>query len=264
MSMYVQHQTGKLFLPPSHPLRIVSLVPSVTELLFELGLQDEVVGITKFCVHPQEWFQSKTRIGGTKTVSIEKVQTLKPNLILANKEENVKAQVDELSKYFPVYVSDIVTVDDAFEMIKDTGALTNTETKANKLVKQIDASFQQLIFQQQTNALYLIWQKPYMSIGGDTFINSMLQKAGFCNLLVHAKRYPEVTIDKIKALKPEVLLLSSEPFPFKQKHIEELKQLTGVEKVVLVDGEIFSWYGSRMLYAASYFVKLRESLFLNP
>jgi ABC-type Fe3+-hydroxamate transport system substrate-binding protein len=265
MSMYVQHQTGKLLLPLSHPpLRIVSLVPSVTELLFDLGLNNEVMGITKFCVHPREWFQSKTRIGGTKKVNIEKIKALKPNLILANKEENVKEQVDELARHFTVYVSDIVTVDDAFEMIKDTGVLTGTETKAAELVQQIDASFQELNFQQQAKAIYLIWQKPYMSIGGDTFINSMLQKAGFSNLLAYTNRYPEVTVEEIKKLKPEVLLLSSEPFPFKQKHINELKELTGIQKIILADGEIFSWYGSRMLHAAAYFVKLRESLFLNP
>jgi ABC-type Fe3+-hydroxamate transport system substrate-binding protein len=263
MSMYVQHQAGKLLLPPSHPLRIVSLVPSVTELLFDLGLNNEVVGITKFCVHPQKWFRSKTRVGGTKAVSLEKVIALQPNLILANKEENVKEQVNELAKYFPVYVSDIVTVGDAFEMMKDTGVLTATEVRAHELVQKIDSSFQQLNFQEHAKALYLIWQKPYMSIGGDTFINRMLQKAGLSNVLAHTNRYPEVTVEEIKALQPDVLLLSSEPFPFKQKHIDELKELTGIEKIVLVDGEIFSWYGSRMQHAAAYFVKLRESLFLN-
>lgn len=263
MSMYVQHQTGKLLLPPSHPLRIVSLVPSISELLFDLGLNDEVVGITKFCVHPKEWFKSRTRIGGTKTVSFEKIKALEPTLIFANKEENVKEQVDKLANHFLVYVSDIVTLDDAFEMIKDTGILTGTEAKANELVQQIDASFQLLNFEQQVRTLYLIWQKPYMSIGGDTFINSMLQKSGFKNALANAIRYPEVTIEEIKVLKPDVLLLSSEPFPFKQKHINELKELTGIEKIILVDGEIFSWYGSRMLNAGAYFAKLRESLFLT-
>ena len=192
-----------------------------------------------------------------------KIKALEPTLIFANKEENVKEQVDKLAKHFPVYVSDIITVDEAFEMIKDTGILTGTEAKANELVQQIDASFQLLNFEQQVRTLYLIWQKPYMSIGGDTFINSMLQKAGFSNVLAEAKRYPEVTVEEIKTLNPEVILLSSEPFPFKQKHINELKELTGIEKIVLVDGEIFSWYGSRMLNAGAYFAKLRESLFLN-
>lgn len=263
MSMYVQHQTGKLILPPPHPLRIVSFVPSVTELLFDLGLNDEVVGITKFCVHPHQWYKSKPRIGGTKTIAIEKVKSLKPTLIFANKEENIKEQVDDLANFFPVYVSDVETVEDAYGLIKEVGKLTGTEIKANEMVQQIKTSFQYLSFQKTYTALYLIWQKPYMTVGGDTFINNMLQKAGFTNMLTDSKRYPEITIDAIKTLKPDVLMLSSEPFPFKQKHINELRKITGVEKIVLCDGELFSWYGSRMLHAAAYFVKLRESLFLN-
>jgi ABC-type Fe3+-hydroxamate transport system substrate-binding protein len=263
MSMKVQNQTGKLFLQPSAPLWIVSLVPSITELLFDLGLEKEVVGITKFCVHPFHWFKTKTRVGGTKTVSIQKVKALKPNLIIANKEENVKDQIEELAKEFPVYVSEICTVADAYAMIKEVGALTGTFTNANVVINSIQTQFSKKDFRRKLKALYLIWKKPYMSVGGDTYINSMLEAAGFINILKHQYRYPVISIDEINLLEPDVILLSSEPFPFKQKHIDELKQITRVKNIILADGEMFSWYGTRMIQAPSYFAKLRESLFLN-
>ncbi|MBS4065310.1 MAG: ABC transporter substrate-binding protein [Chitinophagaceae bacterium] len=263
MSMNVQDQTGKLISKPSSPLRIVSLVPSITELLFDLGLNDDVVGITKFCVHPKEWFQTKTRVGGTKTVSVEKVKTLQPNLILANKEENVKEQVEELAKEFSVYTSDITTVADAYNMMLKVGELTDTKEKAVEIVETIKTGLVKPEQAKTLKVLYLIWQKPYMAAGGDTFINDMLLKAGLVNVLQQQNRYPQLTVDEIKALNPDVLLLSSEPFPFQQKHADELKQLTGIGTIKLVDGEIFSWYGSRMLQAPAYFAKLRESLFLN-
>jgi ABC-type Fe3+-hydroxamate transport system substrate-binding protein len=263
MSMNVQDQTGKLISIPSSRLRIVSLVPSVTELLFDLGLTDEVVGITKFCIHPKEWFQTKSRIGGTKTVSIEKIRVLQPNLILANKEENVKEQVDELAKEFPVYTSDIGTLEDAYEMIAHAGLLTNRMQKAHEIVKTIKKEFSHLPKTKLLKTLYLIWQKPYMSVGVDTFISHMMQEAGFVNVLQLQTRYPQLSAEEIAALKPDAVLLSSEPFPFKEKHIQALKQLTGIEKVMLVDGELFSWYGSRMLKAPAYFAKLRKQLFLD-
>jgi ABC-type Fe3+-hydroxamate transport system substrate-binding protein len=263
MSMNVQHQTGKLIFKPSYPLRIVSLVPSITELLFDLGLNDEIVGITKFCVHPKEWFQTKTRVGGTKTVSVEKVKALHPNLILANKEENVKEQVEELAKEFSVYTSDITTVAGAYDMMLKVGELTGTKEKAVEIVETIKTRLVKPEQAKTLKALYLIWQKPYMAAAGDTFISDMMRHAGLTNVLQDQKRYPQLTLEEIKTLNPDVLLLSSEPFPFQQKHADELKQLTGIENIKLVDGEIFSWYGSRMLQAPAYFAKLRKNLFLS-
>jgi ABC-type Fe3+-hydroxamate transport system substrate-binding protein len=263
MSMNVQDQTGKLIFNPSSSLRIVSLVPSITELLFDLGLNDEVAGITKFCVHPKQWFQTKIKVGGTKTVSVEKVKALQPNLIFANKEENVKEQVEALAKDFPVFISDITTISDAYEMMLKAGELTGTKEKAIEIVDTIQTQLEIHIANKTLKALYLIWQKPYMAAGGDTFINDMLLKAGLVNVLQQQNRYPQLTVDEIKALNPDVLLLSSEPFPFQQKHADELKQLTGIGIIKLVDGEIFSWYGSRMLQAPAYFAKLRKNLFLN-
>jgi ABC-type Fe3+-hydroxamate transport system substrate-binding protein len=253
------------------PQRIISLVPSQTELLFDLGLTEQVIGITKFCVHPDEWFQTKTRIGGTKQLKIEIIKQLRPDLIIANKEENVKEQVEELQNYFPVWISDVNNLDDAYEMIEQIGLITNKQDQATKILFQIKENFAGLETcnlpagqaGSKLTACYLIWQNPYMTIGGDTFINSLLEAAGFENMFVNKKRYPEVTIDELIKLNPEILLLSSEPFPFKQKHADELQAQLPNTKIVIVDGEMFSWYGSRLLKAPAYFKQLLNEIIDN-
>ena len=246
-------------------MRIVSLVPSQTELLYNLGLDDEVAGITKFCIHPQHWFKTKYKVGGTKTVNIEKVAALKPTLIIANKEENVKEQVEALQQIAPVYVSDISTLQDALEMINTVGELTNKQAESANIIFQITKGFQQLKFAtnspgQNIRAAYLIWQNPYMAAGGDTFINDMMQHCGWVNVFAGKTRYPEVSAEQISAHKCQVLMLSSEPFPFKQKHVDELQALLPDTKIILVDGEMFSWYGSRLLLAPNYFKSLLKDL----
>jgi ABC-type Fe3+-hydroxamate transport system substrate-binding protein len=252
-------QTDRTIQLEKIPRRIVSLVPSQTELLFDLGLHEEVVGITKFCVHPQQWFHSKTRIGGTKQVDIQKIHSLQPELIIANKEENVKEQIDELAKHFPVWISDVNTFDNAFEMITQIGAITGKERTALLLLGKIRAKFTELkSTAEPLRSCYLIWQDPYMTVGGDTFIHAMMEAAGFENIFKYHKRYPEVKIEGLRDC--QLLLLSSEPFPFKEKHLSELQPLLPDTRIVLVDGEMFSWYGSRMLEAPSYFMKLRNSL----
>lgn len=240
--------------------RIVSLVPSQTELLFYLGLEDCVIGLTKFCVHPPTLLQTKTIIGGTKDVRLSVIKSLKPDLIIANKEENIKEQVELLSEEFPVFVTDVNDFDAAIQMIKDIGQITNTDNKAVGLVQDIEQNFKAFQFQSNIKAAYLIWRTPYMTIGGETFINAMMNLCGFNNVFANKLRYPEVTIEAIKLMDCQVLLLSTEPYPFKQKHADELQiQLPGV-KIILVDGEMFSWYGSRLLHAAEYFKSLRDRL----
>ena len=268
-------QTGAtVTLPSFPPKRIVSLVPSQTELLHYLGLEDEVVGITKFCVHPREWFESKQRVGGTKNVHIDMVKALSPDLIIANKEENVKAQVDELKNIAPVWVSDIATLGDALSMIKQLGLLVNKEKKADGLSKKIEKKFGKLaqpatrylssdhfqIFKssnfQITKVAYLIWHDPYMAVGGGTFIGDMLRRCGFNNIFEHEKRYPEITLQQLAKLNCKYVFLSSEPFPFKEQHAAEIRNQLPDIKVVFVNGEMFSWYGSRLLLAAQYLKEL--------
>lgn len=242
-----------------NPLRIISLVPSITELLYDLGLREEVVGITKFCVHPTEWFRTKERIGGTKTLNLNKIIELKPDLILANKEENVKEQVYELSNHCHVYTSDVKDVKDALHMIQDIGQLCGKKSEALHLIETFQQQRNFFSPQKIRTAIYLIWQKPYMAAGVDTLIHSMMEMAGFQNV-IRENRYPEITMGEIQRLQPDYLLLSSEPFPFKQKHVEELALLCPYTKPICVDGEIFSWYGSRMLKSFDYFSKLNEEL----
>ncbi|MGE5107093.1 MAG: helical backbone metal receptor [Sphingobacteriales bacterium] len=252
----ITDQTGRLITLQKFPHKIISLVPSQTELLHFLSLEEETIGITKFCIHPKEWYRAKTRVGGTKTLNIPLIRSLKPNLIFANKEENEEAQIKELYKEFTVYISDIKTLDDALKMIADVGLLTNRSTQTIELIENIKFRFNNLKPGKEVKACYLIWQKPYMAAGGDTFINNMMKRCGFVNIMADRNRYPKTTIEELKSLNCELLLLSSEPFPFKEKHIAEIKEMGFAGKILLVDGEMFSWYGSRLLKATDYFHSL--------
>ena len=239
------------------PTRIISLVPSQTELLFDLGLEDEVVGITKFCVHPNEWFRNKKRVGGTKTIHLDIVKSLQPHLIIANKEENTKEQIEELSSLYPVWISNIQTIGEGLQMIREVGKLVNKADKADVLANDIDAGFAQFKRSgSKKRVAYFIWRNPWMSVGSDTFINDMIEKIGWQNVLADKQRYPEILLDELKDKTVELVLLSSEPYPFKEAHVAEIKSaLPGVE-VMLVDGEMFSWYGSRMKKAITYLSEL--------
>jgi ABC-type Fe3+-hydroxamate transport system substrate-binding protein len=260
MSFFTDQTGGSISLAVQ-PKRIISLVPSQTECLADLGLHEEVVGITKFCIHPQDWFRTKIRVGGTKQVNIKLVHELKPDLIIANKEENVKEQVEELSQYYPVWVSDVNNLSDALDMIVSLGTITGVENKARDIAIKIKAGFSRLkIINNKPKTAYLIWKGPYMTAGGDTFIHSMLEACGFENIYKSRLRYPEISIAELQTANCEILLLSSEPYPFSQKHIHELKQYLPDTKILLVNGEMFSWYGSRLLYAPQYFEELSYTI----
>lgn len=254
-------QAGQTVILEQIPRRIVSLVPSQTELLYDLGLNDEVVGITKFCVHPDSWFRAKTRVGGTKQLKTDIIRQLQPDLIIANKEENVKEQIEALQENFPVWISDVNSLQDAGDMIQEIGRITGKAEKANELVQQINKNFSRLQTPDyRLRTIYLIWQNPYMTVGSDTFIHSMMKAAGFENMFANEKRYPEITLEQLKDPDCELILLSSEPFPFKEKHREELKAQGVKAQVMLADGEMFSWYGSRLLKAPEYFQSLHDRL----
>jgi ABC-type Fe3+-hydroxamate transport system substrate-binding protein len=245
------------------PERIISLVPSQTELLFDLGLEREIVGITKYCVHPTHWLSEKMVVGGTKNFDLPLIQSLKPDLIIGNKEENYKEGIEILKSRFRVWMSDIYTLSDAFAMMRAVGAMTSRLPQAETLVRQIASEFAALPRLRAQKVLYLIWRKPWMAAASQTFIDDMLSKIGLENVLASKTRYPELSDAEISALNPEVILLSSEPFPFREKHIAELRDLSPKSKVVLVDGEMFSWYGSRLLHAPRYFKTLTD-VFQNP
>lgn len=245
---------------PEHPKRIVSLVPSQTELLADLGLEEEVVGITKFCVHPESWFRAKTRVGGTKTVHMERVQALEPDLIIANKEENEQAQIKALEAIAPVWVSDIHTLDEALEMITQLSCMCSRAPAGHEIIERIRSGFASLRFYGDKKTAYCIWREPWMWAGGDTFISDILQRCGLKNVLQHVSRYPEMSLKQLQAFNPELVLLSSEPYPFKKAHIADVQAVLPNANVLLADGEMFSWYGSRLLHAPEYLAGLLQSL----
>jgi iron complex transport system substrate-binding protein len=261
------------------PKRIVSMVPSQTELLYDLGLEESIVGITKFCVHPFHFKSTKKITGGTKKVNVEKIRELQPDIIIANKEENTLEIVTALSKICPVWVTDIITLEDNQRMIEDFGLLFNKRTEAQKWIDKINfayADFQNFIEDAPINKVaYFIWANPYMVAGGDTFINELLKLNKFENIYDNHQtrggaersaakyegRYPEVIIQKMRIQgDPDLVLLSSEPFPFKDEHAFELGRFTHHAKTVFVDGEMFSWHGSRLVKAFAYFKKLHEKI----
>lgn len=246
------------------PLRIISLVPSQTELLHDLGLDDEVVGITKFCIHPDHWFRTKPRIGGTKDVKFDRVNTLSPTLVIANKEENVKEQVEGLASIASIHTTNISTLEDACNMIQEIGHLTDRIIKAEEIIANIKAGFihlsKKLDQQPSKTCLYLIWKDPYMSVGGDTFIHDMMLRCKFENVVANETRYPSISIERIISLAPEIILLSSEPYPFKEKHIAELQTHLPKTVILLADGEMFSWYGSRLQHSPAYFCSLWNTI----
>jgi ABC-type Fe3+-hydroxamate transport system substrate-binding protein len=258
-------QCGREIYLPKIPSRIVSLVPSQTELLAWLGLDETVIGITKFCVHPEKWFREKTRIGGTKKINISTVDQLHPDLILANKEENTKEQIESLSEHYPVWISDIASLADAYGMIRIVGAMTGTGDPANALVADIEKAFLELtdLARPEKNlpAAYLVWNDPYMAAGSGTFIHHLMGRCGFINIFNETSRYPQVSINELRNRDCRLLLLSSEPFPFKEKHMEQIQPQLPDTQILLVDGEMFSWYGSRLLYAPAYFKQLLDRVY---
>jgi len=252
-------QLNREIIIPNSPQRIISLVPSQTELLYDLGLKDKLIGQTIFCVHPKKYFKNSTKVGGTKKLNIEKIKSLNPDLIIANKEENEREQIEELAKFFPVWISDVNTFEDALDMIKSIGEMTQSEINAIEIINQINQRRNILLtkpFPKQ-KVIYLIWNNPYIAVGIDTFINTMLDESGYENAIKQS-RYPEISIAEMKEINPDWIFLSSEPFPFKQEHKNKLDKILNLSKCLLVDGEMFSWYGSRLIKAYGYFEMLRK------
>lgn len=236
-------------------MKVISLVPSITEALFDLGLtENEIIGRTKFCIHPEEKVKNIEIIGGTKNLNIEKIKSLKPNLILANKEENVKEQVESLKEDFKVIVYNTETIEDNYYLVKNLGLLFNKEEKAQAFNLKIYEVLHQTKLKSPVKAAYLIWKNPYMTVGSDTFIHNVLSEIGFENIFKNTTRYPEIQVEDLT--EAEVIMLSSEPFPFKEKHIAELKEFYPYKKIMIVDGEAFSWYGTHIAKCENYFKEL--------
>lgn len=254
-------QLGMRISIPFPPQRIISLVPSITELICDLGLQHQLVGRTKFCVHPKRFINTVTKIGGTKKIHIEKIKHLQPDIIIANKEENIQGQIMSLSHSFPVWISDVPNFESAIEMIRQLGVLMDREEKALQIITQSETLIRSLQTENKRKVAYLIWQNPYMTIGRDTYISNMLELVGLENIFGDQLRYPTTSLGEIRQRKPDIILLSSEPFPFQQKHLESIQTKLPTIPVKLVDGEVFSWYGTRLLKSASYLQTFVNTIF---
>lgn len=239
-------QLGTVLELPEIPQRIVCLVPSITELLVDFGLENHIVGCTKFCVRPPHLRSRQRVVGGTKNVRLEKVRELAPELIIANKEENTREEVEHLAARFPTWVSRVRTVAEAEEMTMVLGQIFGVEDRAATIISANRKTLELHRLPTPEKALYLIWRDPWMSVGGDTYIHDVMQRLNYENVVGEQMRYPTLTTDEIRALAPDRILLSSEPYPFKPEHLEEWAEILPQAKVELVDGEFFSWYGSRL------------------
>jgi len=244
---------------PEYPQRIVSVVPSQTELLFDLGLDAEIVGRTRYCIYPADRVAGRTVVGGTKDLNLDLIDTLRPDLILANKEENDREQIETLARRYPVHVTDMATLTDALQMIGTVGKLVGKAGEATQLVSRISRSMPPPITP-TLRVVYLIWRKPYMAATSHTFIHDMLRVAGFQNSLADQTRYPVLTADDLRDARPDLIFLSSEPYPFAEKHRAEFNAICPNARVMLVDGELFSWYGSRLLQSGPYFADIQRQL----
>lgn len=247
-------------LPENGFKRIISLVPSQTELLFDLGVGEQVIGVTKFCIHPKEAMQNASIIGGTKSIHYERIARLNPDLIIGNKEENTQEIIETLGATYNLWCTDILDLPTAFVAIQDMAWLVGKEESGDVLLQKIKAEQDSLPKLAPQKVAYLIWNEPIMAAASGTFIGAMLVEAGFENVLGYADRYPEISMELLKELKPDYLFLSSEPFPFKDKHLNYFREQLPQTNVLIVDGEMFSWYGSRLLKSFTYFSNLRKSL----
>ena len=255
----ITDQMGRCINISQRPLTIISLVPSITELLFDLGLDSEIMAITEYCIHPQEKVKKKELIGGPKNVNIEKIKAFNPDVIFASKEENVRDEVEDLMQYYNVYVSDVKDLSDALRLIKDVGTITKRVNESQQIINKIQKQFDELKRNtvQNRNVCYLIWNNPMMTINNDTYIHDMLNWAGCENIFADSKnRYPIISGNEIWNKKPDYIFLSSEPYCFTNNHVSDFEKQFPFAKVKHVDGKKFSWYGTHLLKVPEYFKQL--------
>lgn len=242
------------------PNSIISLVPSLTELLFDLGLGEHVSGRTRFCIHPKERIGNVPIVGGTKNPRLDKIREIAPDLIIANQEENRQEDIEELKRDFEVYVSEISTINEALFTIHDIGWKCGVEEKAKNLIHEMQERMEGVPDEKPMTAAYMIWRDPWMSVGGDTYIHSVMDHWKLENVYADKTRYPNTSLEALSYKKPDVILLSSEPYPFKEKHIKEVSDICKGASILLVNGEWFSWYGSRMVKAFEQLNVLRRAI----
>lgn len=242
------------------PMRIISLVPSLTQTLFDLGLEQSVVGITPFCVRPPNKVGAVSKVGGPKNPNLAKIEALKPDLVVMNKEENLPEHARAISSFTHVLTTAISTVQEALSETERIGRETNRLDQAHKLTTEIASLLPQKPNDHPLRTAYFIWRKPWMSVGGDTYIHDVMRLFGLENVFGNHQRYPEVSLEQLPELGTELVLLSSEPYAFATKHKREFVSFLAPAQIHCVDGEWFSWYGSGMLSAFRSLQKWRDEI----
>jgi ABC-type Fe3+-hydroxamate transport system substrate-binding protein len=236
------------------PERIVSLVPSLTETLFALGVGERVVGRTRYCTQPPRAVGRVVKIGGTKKVNVERVLELEPDLIVAVKEENGKKDVEALAGAgVPVFIGAPETVDEAVRMLRDLAERVEAPLAEDVLVP-VERVAERLRIRTRRGSrrrvFVPIWKGPYMGVGSDTYVHDVLRASGGENVCGGATRYPVVTLEEIESLRPEVILLPDEPYPFSAEDLPGFYALdvpaAKEDRIHLVDGKLLTWYGPRM------------------
>ena len=248
---------GKEMSIPKNITKIVSLVPSISELIYDLNIEKKLIGVTKFCIHPKYFQIEKTVVGGVQEFDIEKIKELKPDVVFASKDENFEEEILELQKFVPVYVTDVKSVDEAKQMIVNFGELLSCRNDASKIIMKIDMQLNDLA--KVTDDLlyrsgaYFVWNEPWVAAGKDTFVNSMLKLVKINNVFEDLKeRYPMVTGANIHLGNPDIVMLPSEPYKFEDQQAFEISSHTHDAATYFVDGEAFAWYGSRLIKSLDY------------
>ena len=268
---------GIAFEPLKRPFRVVSLVPSWTETLFDLGLAEaEIVGRTEYCIRPRSKVARIENLGGPRDPDVERILELDPDLVVADREENRREDVEEIERHWGrprVFVTGPRTIGQALQDIELFGLLFRTRGRARQLIEAVRSWMAQLVRQDRGTVVYLVWEDPWMAASGETYIGDVLRTLGYRNLFEGSAvpdsneggttSYPVVTVEDLVRFKPEAVFLSTEPFPFRKSHTHRLRsqfrrmdpEYGGKVDVRIVNGEYFSWYGSRMIPAFRYFVK---------
>jgi ABC-type Fe3+-hydroxamate transport system substrate-binding protein len=243
--------------------RIVSLVPSITELVCELGLADQLVGRTGFCIHPKEALKAIPKVGGTKSVNLKKIRELAPTHVIVNVDENKKETADALAAFVPnLIVTHPLAPEDNLALYRQIGAAFDRQREAEGLCQRFEEVLLETKSKKYTarKTLYLIWKDPWMTVSRDTYVSRTLALFGLQTLPESTDaRYPEISLEESPLREVELVLLSSEPYRFKEKHLNEIRNILD-KPARLIDGEMTSWYGSRAILGLRYLADYSASL----
>ncbi|QYF94169.1 helical backbone metal receptor [Massilia sp. PAMC28688] len=255
--MLLTDALGTTHLPDPHA-RIVSLVPSITEMLCDFGLAPQIVGRTGFCIHPRDTVQAIAKVGGTKDVNVDKIRKLAPTHVIVNIDENEKPTADLLAEFVPhLVVTHPMAPRDNLGLARLLGGIFCVEPAAQQWCARFEEAYARLQAAPRgrpATVLYCIWKDPWMSISADTYIARMLAEIGWTTPVLGSARYPAFTWSESLVAGLDCVLLSTEPYRFQEAHVDALEQQIG-KPVYLVDGEMLSWYGTRSLAGLGY---LRE------